>query len=218
MKASRLVLAAIGFISNRRPLFSCAAGHAGFLGGIILLCGLLNAGGQTATWTGGNSFQNYGTAGNWNPAVVPVNQVGLSYTVIVPDTSSLVYDLSSNAVIDALSFGAGSVFRLTNQHSLLITGPALVKGQVETFGVGSAFRAPTNTTVLSANPRLWATAGGQIQVGASTYSWDRYDSSATLLSAVGAGSTVDLKAISSMLVSYGESGAWTYWINARTTA
>lgn len=78
MKASRLVLAAIGFISNRRPLFSCAAGHAGFLGGIILLCGLLNAGGQTATWTGGNSFQNYGTAGNWSPAVVPVNQVGLN--------------------------------------------------------------------------------------------------------------------------------------------
>ena len=73
---------------------------------------------------------------------MPLNQVGLNYTVIVPDSSSLVYNIASNGVIDALSFGAGSTFRLTNQFGLLITGPALVKGQVEATGSGSFFRAP----------------------------------------------------------------------------
>lgn len=122
----------------------------------------------------------------------------------------------SNGVVDALSFGAGGTFRLTNQTGLLINGPALVKGQIEANGSGSFFRAPTNTTVLSVNPRLHAASGGQIEVGASTYSWDRYNAGATLLSALGTNSLVDIKAVSSMSVSYGDGGSWTYYVNART--
>ncbi len=180
---------------------------------LVLLAGLPAALAQTATWIGGNSFQNYGTAANWSPAVVPL---GTNYTVIVPDSSSLVFDVSSNAVIDALSFGDGSVFRLTNQHSLTVNGPAIVKGQVEAGGLNSALRAPANVTVLSANPRLLAGEGGQIVVGASSYGWDRYNASATLLSAIGAGSLVDVKNVNSMIVSYGDGGSWTYRITART--
>ena len=202
-------------LSPARPVVSSV--WARRLGCLLLLGGSLAGGqAQTANWTGGNSFLSYGTAANWSPATVPLNQVGLNYTVIVPDSSSLVYNIASNGVIDALSFGAGSTFRLTNQFGLLITGPALVKGQVEATGSGSFFRAPTNTTMLSFNPRLYATGGGQIQVGASTYSWDRYNASATLLSALGTNSLVDIKAVSSMTVSYGDGGSWAYYINART--
>lgn len=114
------------------------------------------------------------------------------------------------------NFRAGSVLRITNQQPLLLTGPALVKGQVEAGGVGSAFRAPTNLTVLSVNPRLLAANGGQIAIGASTYSWDNYRGNATLLSATGTGSLVDLKSVNAVVVSYGDNGARTHWINDRS--
>lgn len=187
----------------------CAAGLSALFGLSAAMVGW----GQTATWIGGNTFRGYGGATNWSTGVVPL---GTNYTVIVPDSSSLVYDVTSNGVIDALSFGAGSALRMTNQRSLTVNGPALVKGQIEAGGAGSAFRARTNTTVLSDNPRLFASDGGQIVVGASSYGWNRYNAASTLLSAVGSGSLVDLKNVNSMIVSYGDGGSWTYRIVART--
>ncbi|MBM3881077.1 MAG: hypothetical protein FJ387_15375 [Verrucomicrobia bacterium] len=192
------------------------AALAGALAWLAGSAGPSRAFAQTATWTGGNAFKNYSVAGNWNPAVVPLNGAGANYTVIVPDNNSLVYDVAGHGMVEALSFGAGSVLRLTNHFGLEVSGPALVKGVIEAAGNGSAFRAPANVTVLSANPRLWASEGGQIVVGASSYGWDRYNASATLLSAVGLGSLVDVKGVNSMVISYGDGGSWTYSVNARS--
>ena len=68
-------------LSPARPVVSSV--WARRLGCLLLLGGSLAGGqAQTANWTGGNSFLSYGTAANWSPATVPLNQVGLNYTVI----------------------------------------------------------------------------------------------------------------------------------------
>ena len=46
------------------------------------------------------------------------------------------------------------------------------------------------------------------------YSWDRYNTRATLLSAIGLGSLVDLRGVSAMQLAYGDGGSWTYAVNA----
>ena len=185
----------------------------------FLLCatllGALSAAGQTATWAGGNSYGLWSNTNNWNPQVEPLNGGGATYTVIVPDGTSLSFDVPGGGAIDALSFGVGSQMLVTNGQSLTVNGVAVVKGQIQAGGSGSGFFAPANTVVLSSNPQFLATNGATIAAGASTYSWDRWTGSATLLSAIGAGSVVDLHALSSMLLSYGNNSP-TYIIAART--
>jgi hypothetical protein len=179
------------------------------------LLGALSAAGQTATWTGRNSYGSWSNVINWSPQMVPLNQAGTNYTVIVPDSTSLRFDVPGGGAIDALSFGMGSQMLVTNRQSLTVNGVAVIKGQIQVGGAGSAFLAPANTVVLSSNPQLLASNGAQIKAGASTYSWDRWIGSATLLSALGNNSVVDLHTVSTMLLSYGNNNP-TYYIYART--
>lgn len=174
----------------------------------------LSALGQTATWTGGNTFGSWSNTNNWNPKVNPINYAGTNYTVIVPDSNSLQFDVPGGGTVDALSFGVGSQMLITNGTGLSVNGTAVVKGQIQAAGAGSAFRAPANTVVLSSNPQFLAANGATIALGASTYSWDRWVGNATLLSAIN-GATVDLRGVSSMLLGYGNNNP-TYYIVART--
>jgi|ERR1035437_748630 hypothetical protein len=126
-----------------------------------LLC-VFWAAGQTVTWTGGNSFGSWSNTNNWNPQLEPLNGGGATYTVIVPDSTSLSFDASGGGAIDALSFGVGSQLRVTNGQSLTVNGVAVVKGQIQAGGPGSVFRAPANTVILSSNPQFLATNGAAI--------------------------------------------------------
>ena len=134
------------------------------------LLGALSAAGQTATWTGGSSFGSWSNANNWSPQMVPLNQAGTSYTVIVPDSTSLSFDVPGGGAIDALSFGMGSQMLVTNGQSLTVNGVAVIKGQIQAGGAGSAFLAPANTVVLSSNPQFLSANGAAIAVGGSAYS------------------------------------------------
>ncbi len=193
---------------------SGAAGASFILFLCATLLGALSATAQTATWAGGNSYGLWSNTNNWSPQVEPLNGGGATYTVIVPDGASLSFDVPGGGAIDALSFGVGSRMLVTNGQSLAVNGVAVLKGQVQAGGAGSAFVAPANTVVLSSNPQFLATNGATIAVGASTYSWDRAVGSATLLSAVGANSLVDLHAVSSMLLNGNNNP--TYTILARS--
>ena len=172
--------------------------------------------GATTTWAGGNSFLSWAQAANWNPQIVPLNNPGTNFTVIVPDYTSLSYDASASGLIDALSFGTGSQLLVTNGQSLGVNGVAIIKGQIDARGAGSAFQAPANTIVLSGYPRFLARDGAQVGIGASSYSWANYGGNATLLSAIGTGSLVDLSKISVVQLNYGDSGAWVYSITAQS--
>ena len=194
------------------------SGSAALMQTLFILCATLLgaswATGQTATWSGGNANGLWSNTNNWSPQVVPLNEGGTNYTVIVPDSTSLSFDVPGGGAIDALSFGVGSRLLVTNGQALTVSGVAVLKGQIQARGAGSAFLAPANTVVLSSNPQFLATNGAAIAVGGSTYSWDRAVGSATLLAAVGTNSSVDLHGVSSMLLN--GSGSPTYGIVAKT--
>ena len=201
----------------RRWLLATPAGAARAYVFVTLcasLLGVLPVVGQTATWTGGNSFGSWLNTNNWSPKVEPLNGAGVNYTVIVPDGTSVSFDVPGGGAIDALSFGVGSQMLVTNGQSLTVNGVAVIEGQIQARGTGSAFLAPANTVVLSSNPQFLATNGAAIAVGASTYSWDRSIGSATLLSASGTNALVDLHGVSSMLLNGNNNP--TYTIIARS--
>jgi hypothetical protein len=170
---------------------------------------------QTATWNGGNSFGLWSNPSNWSPQGVPLNGGGTIYTAIVPDSTSLSFDVAGGGAIDGLSFGVGSQLLVTNSQALTVNGVAVLKGQIQAAGPGSGFLAPANTVLLGSNPQFLASNGATIAVGGSTYSWDRWVGSATLLAAVGTNSVVDLHGLSTMLLSYGNNNP-TYYIVAKT--
>ena len=171
--------------------------------------------GQTVTWSGGNDYRSWSVATNWNPQVVPLNNAGTHFTVIVPDSASLVYDAAGAGAIDALSFGSQSRLALTNGQPLDVLGMALIRGTVNARGPGSAFRALTASSSLSSYPSLVAQDGGYVGIGASTYNWAQYNGNATLLQSAGSGSLLELTNVSSLYVAAG-TGTRTYSIYAWT--
>ncbi len=178
------------------------------------LLGALPAPGQTVTWNGGNSFAAWSNPNNWNPQVAPLNSSGSVFTVIVPDASSLRFEVPGGGAVDALSFGVGSRLMVTNGQSLTVNGVAVINGQIQATGAGSAFLAPANTVQLTSNPQFLAAEGATIAVGGSTYLWNRAVGSSTLLSAIGNDSLVDLHGVSSLQL-IGNNNP-TYTIFART--
>lgn len=81
----------------------------------LLLCAVGQAQtGTTVTWAGGNSSLGWADPANWNPQFSPLNNSEKSFTVIVPDYTSLTYDIGASGLIDALSFGTGSYLLITN--------------------------------------------------------------------------------------------------------
>ena len=170
--------------------------------------------GQTVNWAGGNSFASYSDTNNWSPKVVPVNNGGTNFTVIVPDSANLTLDIGGPGAIDALALRVGSFLDILVSNRLTVNGVALVRGTVQVTGAGSGFSAMGSQTVMEANPQLWAYQGGQIGLSASTYSWDKYNGNATLIYAADPGSSITLTNLSSMSLSYGDYGAWTYLIGA----
>ena len=170
--------------------------------------------GQTVTWAGGNSYKSWLGATNWTPQVVPLNNAGTNFTVIVPDSTSLGYDSGGAGTIEALSFGI-STLRVRGGNSLVVTGATVIKGLIDAQGASSAFRAKANVTVLQNYPRLWAADGATVGAAASTYTWDNNGGANTLVSSVGAGSLVELTNVTSFQVGY-SGGQPVYSVYARS--
>ncbi|HYT61513.1 MAG TPA: hypothetical protein VEL06_15155, partial [Haliangiales bacterium] len=187
---------------------------------LFLLSGILPltvfAQNVSVNWAGGNSGRSWLGATNWNPQIVPLNGGGTNFTVIVPDSSSLVYDSSSAGTIDAFSLGNSSLLTANGGGGLVVTGPTILRGGVAANGSGSAFSATSIQTAFSGTPYLIATSGGRIGVAASTYTWPYYNGSFTLLNCNGNGSRIDLPNLTSFAVSYGDNGSWTYSVMARS--
>lgn len=196
---------------------ACNPGFALLLCLASLLPGALRAQiGQTVTWAGGNTYGFWQNAANWNPQVVPANNTGTNFTVLIPDATSLTYDRPAAATLDALSLGAQAGLRLTNGQPLVVLSTLLVRGSVDVAGPGSAFRAFTNNSQLAFYPSLSVRGGGYLGVGAGAYNWAQYNASATLLNAVGTGSLLELTNVTSLSVASGSGGSRSYAINARS--
>jgi hypothetical protein len=170
---------------------------------------------QTVTWNGGDSFGSYGDSNNWTPRVVPLNNPGTNFTVIVPVSTSLMADNLGEGQIEALNFGA-SRLRLRGTNTLLVTGPAVIEGLIDAQGSNAAFLALSGMTVLQDYPRLWSGDGAKIVATASSYSFGYANCNDTLLSAIGDGSRVELTNATTLTVSYGDNGSWVYSVTVKS--
>ncbi|MHB9049162.1 MAG: hypothetical protein ACYC35_24860, partial [Pirellulales bacterium] len=158
----------------------------------------------TATWIAGDG--NYGTAGNWDINVVPINDATNTYKVVIPAGKTIAWD--DDGVFDVTDFvlGADSTFNVGSGTTLQVLDEASIAGIINTSN--GHFRANTaGATVLSGGKvRFGASNSGTIHVAADAYDtrgivpdvqdWTEYYSE--VLQATGPGSVLDLSSVQSL--------------------
>ena len=147
-------------------------GSARTLWGIVLSVGVgllaSAAGADEVAWTGLGDGSTYSDAANWDSPGAPINN-GTTWDVTIGGTPSVVFDAGVGGdTVDALSFGAGATLTVNSGLTLNVLGVADVGGRVNVDK--STFSAPSPTSLFSGQPRLFAANGGQIDVGASSWS------------------------------------------------
>ncbi len=182
------------------------------LGCAIGLTGV-DALGQIANWNGGNALRRWDLAENWDPQVVPFDSPGLSYTVLVPDQSSISFLGDTVGSVGALRLGAGSLLDLSEDSALTVTGTTLIRGRIQAHSAGTLFTALGTGVVLEGNPSISARAGAGVRIAASGLSWPRLDEDRVILEAADPGSRIELRQLASLSLSPGN-GPRAYSIRA----
>ncbi|MEZ4647736.1 MAG: T9SS type A sorting domain-containing protein [Candidatus Eisenbacteria bacterium] len=172
-----------------------AAAHVSGLGMLALLTSIAAAQ-DTATWTGAGGDLLYSNPANWDVGAVPVNG-GTSYSVVIPGSPSVLFDLGAAASIDALDLAKTATLDVDSGRTLSVLGVADIKGGVSADGVGTKFTASSPSSLLGAKGSLVASGGALLIHGATSYNHN--DNSAptnwTVLSADGAGTILDVSAL-----------------------
>jgi hypothetical protein len=169
----------------------------------------------TATW-GGSGCSSYATASNWDIGQVPLNNANTSYIVQILGAGKCVsYSVINPQQIDQFLLDVSSSFNLTAGSlilptSLTVLGKALIAGSINannaTFtalGAGTSFLG--NTTTVSASN------GGVVRIGGTLFNASGL-SNATIISATGVGSLVDLPNVQTLDV--GQAGGSNDFITA----
>lgn len=146
----------------------------------------------TATYIGPNNG-NWSNPANWDIGVVPINNGGNTYNVIVPASKTVNFDLLFPVSISAVSIQHTGRIDMTNSQALNVSGLSLLSGTLNVRGAGSVFESNSPLAGLSVEPRIFASNGGVVRIAAPVY---EYSGSAldgtTLLTASGSGSLIDL--------------------------
>jgi len=167
--------------------------------GALLLACLADANGQTpATWTGGGGDSSYNNPANWDIAVVPIDAGGTTYAVTIPASTAVQFDVSGTTnQVTQLNLGSGSTLTVNSGRQLTVVDEAAIYGLVTTdngtfLAEAPAARFPSNAATLAVS------GGGHIAVAATSYDARGISGTATLLSAQGAGSLLDLSSLVSI--------------------
>ena len=152
---------------------------------------------DTATWTGSGGDLLYSNPANWDVGAVPVNG-GTTYSVVIPGSPAVVFDLGAAGSIDALDIDPSASLALDGGRVLEVLGVADIGGMVSADGAGTEFKALGGGSILGAKGSLAASGGAILRHGATSYAnsngapvtW-------TVLSADGAGTLLDVSAIQS---------------------
>jgi hypothetical protein len=148
------------------------------------------------TWIG-PSGQTWSGTSNWNPnAVGGARNVGnVGFSVAIPQNTPI-FDLVTPATINGLSVGslAGIQFTSGLPHSLTVVDPARVNGAMDMQGNSiMTLQSPPvsldDGRFIVANGAVFSASSGSVSYSSKDF-W-----SATIMSADGAGSTLDLRAI-----------------------
>ncbi len=177
---------------------------------LVAVAGSLGSAGRACaqpadrTWSGAGGGL-WAVNGNWTPNTFPNNQTMTPpfqfYTALITaGGNSVVYNIP-NGTISRLNLGAGRSLTLNTNTALTAGGDLFdlttdLCGVLNVNGAGAVFTALKSAFSCNSG-QIFATAGGQAVVGASTYSPTGLGA-VTLLSADGTGSLVDLQTLTSI--------------------
>jgi hypothetical protein len=167
-------------------------------------------------WVGGNTYKNWSQAANWDKGVVPTNGPTGAYTVFIPSSTSVTFDLVGDYAIDALNFTGA--LRVGADQRLTVNGVSVVGGLVEATGANALFSSPGANATFGPNARLSASAGAEVEVLGRSYLWnynpDRW--SPVVFTADGAGSVIDTPALETLRTPYDiYNGSYRYYVIAK---
>ncbi len=189
----------------RRTRFHPRQGMGPWMAWMGLVFGAAQAWSQIASWNGGNAMRRWDLAENWIPQTVPLDAAGVSYTVLIPDQSSISFLGDTVGSIGAMRLGSGSLLDITEDSALTVSGTTLLRGRIQADGPGSSFTALSDGVVTEGTPTFQARNGASIRLAASSLAWGRQDwSYASLLDAADPGSLIELTNLASLSVAQAE--------------
>jgi hypothetical protein len=151
----------------------------------------------TAIWTGKGDDPNYSNPDNWSINTVPLNTDDTQFTVIIPTGFP---DPTFNKVgefeISEFIINNNSNFNLSSDTSLEVVERADIAGIIN--AEGGDFLANTDAEFTGDRARLFASDGSLIEITAPTYSSAGLSGTATILSATGAGTQLNLSNLRSL--------------------
>ncbi|MCA9284398.1 MAG: hypothetical protein KDA22_04235, partial [Phycisphaerales bacterium] len=184
--------------TNSRLVRLAAAGAAGI--------GLATAnvvGQVSIAWTGAGDGTSWSDPNNWDPAVVPDNGAA-TYNVTLDLTGNVFLDLDIACTIDDLILGANHTLKINPGHSLTVLDDAFLDGAIEVQNASFLAASPGASFGSANRSRLLAQGGGLIRIGATNYSSSGLVGTATLFSAHGAGSMIDLSTLQSVSTGFND--------------
>jgi hypothetical protein len=118
-------------------------------------------------WVGGTNA-NWGTAANWNPAVVPNNGGGSTYSVSLDDGfAGQLVNINISPTIESLSILGATILSLDNSRQLAIrSGPIVNEGVFRLNSTGTSTILQIGTVIGSDVVQL--TGGGVVILNEST--------------------------------------------------
>jgi hypothetical protein len=181
----------------------CRNGYVGVclaFAGLVLGLAVSVFGETTSTWNNLGGDGEYANPANWNPVVVPLNDGGTAYLVVIPASASVSYDfpVSTAGTITSLTLGDGGTLTIDPAESLTVLGDADVAGRI--VANAGTFSAGAGSQFVGNKATLAASNGGNLTLPATSYSSTGITGGGTVLlfSATGAGSVLDLSSLESL--------------------
>lgn len=169
---------------------------------------------STATYVGANGG-NWNASANWNIGQVPLNGPGGLFNAIVPQNTTVQFDVDGESTISGLNLQPGSLLNIEEGRQLVVSGVSVTAGMVSATGAGTLFRANSPFATLQLNARAAALNGGTVRLGGLSYTCTGYGGD--ILAARGIGSLLDLSTLGSLSTPYNAGCCGSYvefWVRA----
>ena len=167
-----------------------------------MLTGTFTQAQTIATWVGPTNGGLYSTAGNWNPASVPINNEE-TFSAIIPMGNIIKYDIDRIRVVSGLALESGSTLLLRRpEDDPLASVEFIVVAQASIDGIidadGADFTA-SGTQLSGDQTRVYAAGGGRVIFDATgEYSTVGIRNGETILSADGMDSQIKLSLVETL--------------------
>ncbi|TWU27462.1 hypothetical protein [Bythopirellula polymerisocia] len=152
----------------------------------------------TAIWTGSGGDSNYNTAANWDIAQVPINNLIDDFIVVIPASHTVNFNVPGTGhKVFQLSLADNATLNINSGRDLAVVDEASVAGILTTDN--GVFSAPSLASRFDGTRgRIEITGGGDITLNATSYSSLGLNGTATLFSADGTGTVLNLSSVQSI--------------------